>query len=135
MLGRKNYSQEEVEGCKAAIGAQLEAYAAVEAAAGAEALAAFEGRFFTNLVLALDRWFVHRLRAINGKDGNPLNEVVLIAESVIANGGVLQGNSTIKYVPSESVLGLEIGERISLTREQFERLSTAFLAEIERRFV
>ena len=33
----------------------------------------------------------------------------------------------IKYVPGDSVLGLEIGDRVSLTREQFERLSEAFL--------
>src|SRR6478672_1017680 len=135
MLGRKNYTHEELTSCRVAVGAQLEAYAAVEANAGDDALAAFEGPFFTNLVLALDRWFVHRLRAINGKDGNPLNEVVLIAESVITNGGVLQGSSTITYVPGESMLGLEIGDRISLTREQFERLWEALLAELERRIV
>ena len=106
----------------------------VEAAVGNDALAGFEAPFFNSMVLALDRWFVHRVRAVSGKDGNPLNEVELIVDSVMTSGGVLCGNNVIKYVPGESVLGLEIGDRISLTREQFERLSEAFLAEIERRF-
>jgi hypothetical protein len=135
MLGRKDYTQEELTSCKVAIGAQLEAYKALEAAAGADALAGFEGPFFTNMVLGLDRWFVHRVRAVSGKDGNPLNEVELFVDSVMTNGGVLRGSNVIKYVPGDSVLGLEIGDRISLTREQFERLSAAFLAEIERRFL
>ena len=135
MLGRKSYSQEELSSCRAAIGAELEAYKGVEAAVGNDALADFEGPFFTNMVLALDRWFVHRVRAVSGKDGNPLNEVELIVDSVMTDGGVLRGNNVIKYVAGESVLGLEIGDRVSLTREQFERLSEAFLAEIERKFL
>jgi hypothetical protein len=135
MLGRKNYSQEELDSYRAAIGAELEAYKRVEAAVGNDALAGFEAPFFNSMVLALDRWFVHRVRAVSGKDGNPLNEVELIVDSVMTNGGVLRGNNVIKYVPGESVLGLEIGDRIGLTREQFERLSEAFLNEIERRFL
>lgn len=135
MLGRKSYSQEELSSCRAAIGAELEAYRRVEAAVGNDALADFEAPFFNSMVLALDRWFVHRVRAVSGKDGNPLNEVELIVDSVMTGGGVLRGNNVIRYVPGESVLGLEIGDRIGLTREQFERLSEAFLNEIEQRFV
>jgi hypothetical protein len=135
MLGRKDYTQEELASCRAAVGAQLEAYREVEAAVGRDALAAFEGPFFNHMVLALDRYFVHRVRAVSGKDGNPLNEVELIVESLMTNGGVLRGMNVIKYAPGESVLGLEIGDRISLTAADFERLSDAFLAEIERRFV
>jgi hypothetical protein len=33
------------------------------------------------------------------------------------------------------VLGLNIGDRISLTAADFERLATAFLDEIDRKFV
>jgi hypothetical protein len=135
MLGRKDYTQEELTSCKVAIGAQLQAYKDVEAAVGEDALAGFEGPFFNHMVLALDRYFVHRVRAVSGKDGNPVNEVELIVDSLMLHGGVLQGSNVIKYVPGDSVLGLEIGDRISLTREQFERLSDAFLAEIERRFL
>ena len=106
MLGRKSYSQEELSSCRAAIGAELEANRRVEAAVGNDALAGFEGPFFTNMVLGLDRWFVHRVRAVSGKDGNPLNEVELIVDSVMTSGGVLCGNNVIRYVPGESVLGL-----------------------------
>jgi hypothetical protein len=42
-------------------------------------LEGFRGQFFNNMTLALDRYFVHRLRVVTGKDGNPLNEVELIA--------------------------------------------------------
>jgi hypothetical protein len=45
------------------------------------ALEAFDAQLFANLILALDRPFVHRLRTGTGKDGNPLNEVELLTES------------------------------------------------------
>ena len=105
MLGRKDYTQEELTSCKVAIGAQLQAYKDVEAAVGEDALAGFEGPFFNHMVLALDRYFVHRVRAVSGKDGNPLNEVELIVDSLMLHGGVLQGSNVIKYVPGDSVLG------------------------------
>ncbi|MDX6527183.1 MAG: hypothetical protein QOI43_2694, partial [Gaiellales bacterium] len=94
-----------------------------------------EPLFLNNLTLALDRYFVHRIRVVTGKDGNPLNEVELISDSLMSNDGVLRGNNVIKLVPDQSVVKLEIGDRIRLSAAQFERLSTAFLAEIEARFV
>ena len=32
-------------------------------------------RRFNNMTLVLDRYFVHRLRTVTGKDGNPLNQL------------------------------------------------------------
>jgi hypothetical protein len=86
-------------------------------------------------VLVLDRYFVHRLRTVTGKDPNPLNEVELLTESLLNNDGVLRTGNVVRWVPEQSVLGLRAGDRIRLTADDFERLSTAFLAELERRFV
>jgi hypothetical protein len=51
------------------------------------------------------------------------------------NDGVLLGNNVIKLVPDQSVLKLNIGDRIRLSAEQFESLSKAFLAEIQSKFL
>ena len=101
----------------------------------AAALEAFEPLLFNNMILVLDRYFVHRLRMVTGKDGNPLNEVELMTESLMNNDGVLRGNNVIKLVPEETVLKLDVGDRIRLSAAQFERLSKAFLAEIQSEFL
>lgn len=143
MLGRKDYTHEEVERARNAVATQLATYRtlahAIDAApadAGvALALEALEPTLFANMVLALDRHFVHRVRMVTGRDGNPLNEVELLVESIMGNDGVLRGNEVIRYVPADSTLGLEVGERIRLTADQFERLADAFFAELEARFL
>jgi hypothetical protein len=141
MLGRKDYTREELDNATRAVGAQLAAYrelvAAVDASAPAvqAALEAFEPLLFHNMTLVLDRYFVHRLRTVTGKDANPLNEVELMADSLMNNDGVFRANTVIKLEPQETVLKLEPGERIALSAEQFEQLATAFLAEIDAKFV
>ena len=136
MLGRKNYTQEEVATGKATIERQLAAYDALEGATANGAREAFAERFFNNLLLALDRYYVHRLAGPNyeGKDGNPLNEVRIICDSLITNGGKMRADKQIKLPPEKSLAGLAVGDEIVLTREQFERLSQGFFAELERRF-
>jgi hypothetical protein len=37
---------------------------------------------------------------VTSKDGNPLNEVELLTESLINNNGVLRVNNVIKHVPT-----------------------------------
>jgi hypothetical protein len=100
-----------------------------------EALHAFEPGFVNDTVLALDRPFVHRLRMVTGKDTNPLNEVELIAESLIHHGGAFTTNNVIKYVSDASVVGLKDGDPIQLSPDDFERLSIAFFRDLERKFV
>lgn len=81
MLGRKDFSQDEIDSAKSAVARQLSAYEAVFAAEGAPAGAereALETRYVNNMTLVLDRYFVHRLRRATGRDSNPLNEVELI---------------------------------------------------------
>ena len=142
MLGRKDYTQEELDNAKARIGGQLAAYHALAQATSASAdkkagaaLEEFEAQFFNNLVLVLDRLFVHRLRVSTGKDGNPLNEVELLAESLMNNGGVFRGNNVIKYVPEQAVVKIKPGDQIRLTADDFERLSAAFFADLEQKFL
>src|SRR4051794_21127054 len=141
MLGRKTYTQEELDHATSAIEQQLDAYKKLVAAIDtsdpkvASALEDFEPLFFDNLTLALDRRFVHRVRMVTGKDGNPLNEVELLTDSLMDNDGVLRGNNVIKLIPEESVLKLEIGDPIRLSAEQFERLAGAFLGEIRSKFL
>ena len=143
MLGRKDYTPQELDAATTAVGEPLAAYRTLVDAIGrvtddpgvTAALAAFEPRLCNELTLALDRRFVHRLRLVTGKDGNALNEVELIAESLLDRDGALHTNKVIKYKPDESVLKLAPGERIALSSAQFERLSSAFLAEVGARFV
>jgi hypothetical protein len=135
MLGRNSYTREELDAARTALDQQLAAYRGLADSIDAAALADFEPLFFNNMTLVLDRLFVHRIRSVSGKDGNPLNEVELLTEALMSNDGVLQGNNVIKYVPEKSVVGLAVGDRIRLTAEQFEQLCRAFLDELERRFV
>jgi hypothetical protein len=143
VLGRKNYKQEELDQCKQAIQKQLGASRRLAKAIdgnasgkkAASALKSFEPLFFNNMTLALDRYFVHRLRMVTGKDSNPLNEVELLADSLMNNEGVLRANNAIKYDPHGSVVKLQVGDPIKLTESDFERLSSAFFAELESRFL
>lgn len=136
MLGRKTYTREELDHGRSTIADQLAAYEnLVSTVPAGNAVDEFEWRFFNNMTLVLDRLYVHRLRVSTGKDGNPLNEVELICESLLNNDGVLQGNNVVKYVPQESVVGLKIGDRIRLSADDFTRLADAFFADLERKFV
>ena len=141
MLGRKDYRPEEIERGRVAIGQQIAAYKKLSKAieAGSDvtarrALEAFALPLFNNLLLALDRPFVHRLRMVTGKDGNALNEVELLCESLLNNGGIFRGNNVIKYDAEASVVNIVPGESISLTVGHFERLSKAFHADLEAKF-
>ena len=136
MLGRNDYTKEELDRGKAAVKQQLAGYRSlVKAGTGGAKLAAFETLYFNNMTIVLDRYFVHRVRMAAGKDGNPINEVEMLADSLMNNGGILRESSVIKLVPEQSVLKLNFGDRIAITADGFDRLSAAFLVELERKFV
>ena len=143
MLGRKDYTQEELDQATRTVKQQLAAYEKlVNALNGsredpevAAALEAFEPLLFNSMTLALDRYFVHGLRSTTGKDGNPINEVELLADSLMNNGGRLRGNNVIKYKPEASVLKLQPGDPIEISAARFKRLCKAFLAELDAKFV
>ena len=141
MLGRKTYTPDELDTATTAVDRQLAAYKKLVRAIDtsdppvASALADFEPLFFNHMTLALDRYFVHRVRMVTGKDGTPLNEVELVVDSLLTNGGILRDSNVIKLVPDESVLRLRVGDRIRVSAKEFERLSKAVLAEVREKFV
>jgi len=129
MLGMKTYPQDYIDACRARVDAQLAAYrAAVVKDSAVEAV------FFNNMVIVLDSYFTHRLRGVEGKDGNPLNEVRVLASSMMQGGEKLVKDTQIKLDPETSVLGLEVGATIALTEADFVALSKAFFAELETKF-
>jgi hypothetical protein len=141
MLGVKSYSQEYIDACRAKVAAQVAAYDALARAAKkakaaplGSAMDAFEPVFFNNMVLVLDSFFTHRLRGMEGKDGNPLNEVRVIQSSLVENDGRLAADTTIKLKAASSVLGYELGDEIQLEEADFTRLAEAYFTEIEKRY-
>jgi hypothetical protein len=74
---------------------------------------AFEATFFNNMVLLLDYLFVHRLRTVEGKDGNPLNEVRILCNSMLLNDNIMTADKSIKLSPEGSVLKYRVGDKSS----------------------
>lgn len=139
MLAVTSYPEVYVQLTAARIEEQLAAYTAladaVQGNAKAEAaLTAFAPGYFNTMLLALDHHFMHRMRGAEGKDGNPLNEVRMLVESIMENNSVLRENKTIKYKAETAVAGIAMGERIALDAETFGRLARAYVAEIGKRF-
>jgi hypothetical protein len=141
MLAVSTYPQDYIDACRSRMEAQLAAYKILtssahkdEAPAWRSAAESFEPLFLNNLILVLDAYFVHRTRAKEGKDGNPLNEVRMLCNSILRHDGVLSADKTIKYKPETSVLKLRIGDEIALDETQFQLLFDAFFAEIQLRF-
>jgi hypothetical protein len=127
MLGRNSYEPAELESARATVKKQLADWRS--SGAGGD----LETSYFNGLVLALDRPFVHRIRKMTGKDTNPLSEVELVVDSLIGNGGRFETGTVVKYQPEKSTLGLAPDDEIRLTAEDYERLATAFLDELEKR--
>lgn len=134
MLAMSTYPQAYIDGCRAQMQAQLAAYRALAAAAPGPALADFEPLFFNNLVLVLETCFMHRTRAVEKKDGNPLNEVRMLAASLLEHDGVLTADNTIKYNPAKAVLKLAIGDPIRLNEAGFTALADAYFADLSAKF-
>ncbi|WP_332688914.1 hypothetical protein [Devosia sp.] len=139
MLAVTSYPEVYVQLTAARIEEQLAAYAALADAAKGNAkveaaLAAFAPGYFNTMLLALDHHFMHRMRGAEGKDGNPLNEVRMLGDAIMENGGVLKANSTVRYDPAKSVTGISLGQEIALDAATFEKLAAAYVAEIGKRF-
>lgn len=141
MLGMKVYPQDYIDACRARVDADLRAY---RKQVGQAVSKEFEARFFNDQVLLLDYMFVHRLTGIEGKDGNPLNEVRVLVNSLLLNDGKLQvdklpgwpnsASAGLKLPPEKSVLKLKPGDEVKLTEAEFVRLSKAFFGELEKKY-
>lgn len=130
MLAMSSYPRDYVEAARAAIEARVAAYRKV-AGPGFEE---FEPVFFNDLVVVLENYFVHRLRAAEGKDGNPLNEVRLLATSLMTADGRMVADKQIKLKPGNSLLGYAPGDVIAARADDFARLTKGFFAELETRY-
>ena len=134
MLAMTKYPREYIAECRSKVASDVEAFKSVAAAAG-DAAAAFEPVFFNNMVVVLDAYFVHRTRALEGKDGNALNEVRVLCSSMMLHGDVMTVDKSIKLSPDDSVVKVRFGEKIALGEDDFSRLSAAFFSELESKFV
>jgi hypothetical protein len=143
MLARDTYPRDYIDACRARVETQLAAFeqlaAAKKRAAGDDAafnkaFEVFEAAFFNNLVIVLDSFFVHRTRALEKKDGNPLNEVRVLANSMMLNGEIMMADSSVKLNPASSVLKYEIGDKIRLNEADFSLLFKAFFSDLESKF-
>jgi hypothetical protein len=127
MLGVKTYDQSYIDASRTATAARIAAFDKLDDPG------AFESVYFNTMVLALDHMFMNRLRGVEGKDGNALNEVRVLANSIMENDGVMAADGQIKFKDG-SITDFEVGDRIGLSADDFRRLSAAFLVEIEARY-
>ncbi len=142
MLGRETYTKEEIDTGRAMVAADLRAYRRLPDAAKTKE---FEAVFFNRAVQLLDYMFVHRLRAVEGKDGNPLIEVRILCNSILLNDGKFQvetppewpmsAGRSLKLSPEKSVLKLKAGDAVKLSEADFVQLSKAFFAALEEKYL
>lgn len=129
MLAVNRYSPEYLERCRNTFHATI--------AACGKGLSSTKGEPLVTqqLIVALDGWFAQRTRGMEGKDGNPMNEVRLLASSITQHAGVLTLEKGIRLTPEGSVLGLAAGDRIAPSLHDLAHLVDAFLDAIERTYV
>lgn len=142
MSETKTYSKHYIENCKAKLEADLQAYRLQVGNALDED---FSVHFFINLVLVMNYMFVDRSTDVEGNDGNSLNEVRAISNSLLLNGGKFQpekqphwpdtAGPSVNLPAERTVLGLVPGEEIKLDESDFMRLAEAFFLEIEKRYL
>lgn len=141
MLSKKTYPKEYIEGCVIKIEMDISEFDYLlktikEAKINSkEALISFEHRYFNNMVLVLEALFIHRMRGKEGKDGNPLNEVRMLSNSIMENSGKMDEEKSIKYKPELSVLKYQIGDDIKLTQLDFVKLSNAFFDDLKSKYL
>jgi hypothetical protein len=135
-----NYASKYIDKCQQQISAQLSAYSnLISKLNGQTALASieiynFENLFFNNLVLALDSLFSNRSRSLEKKDGNALNEVRVLCNSIINHNAEFTPDTTIKLNSETSILKYSAGQKIKLNQKDFASLSEGFFQEIKLKY-
>jgi hypothetical protein len=66
-----------------------------------------------------DSYFVNSARAIEKKNGNPLNEVRLLCNAMRNGSNMMGADKTIKFDPAKSVLKYRVGDEIKLHEADF----------------
>jgi hypothetical protein len=143
MLARNTYPKAYIAACRERVDAQVADFRKLAAAkqklepksaAFDQAFQAVEVAFFNNLAIVLEGYFLHRTRALEKQDGNPLNEVRVIANSLMTNDEMMGSDNTIKLIPESSVLKYEVGDPIRLNEADFTQLAKAFFTDLEAKF-
>jgi hypothetical protein len=127
---RNAYTSDEIEACRDSCDALLAVWAANDVEDST-----LESLVFVQAVVVLDAWFAQRDPDLEGDDGNPMNEVRVIADSVIGNSGILRVSGPISWAPERTVLRFAVGDAVELTANGFERLAAAYLAAIENTYL
>lgn len=129
MLAVSRYAPEYVERCRNTFHATI--------AACGKGLSSTKGEPLVTcqLIVALEGWFAQRTRGMEGKDGNPMNEVRLLASSITHHGGVLTLEKGLRLTVEGSVLGIAPGDVIAPSLHDLAHLVDAFLDAIERTYV
>ena len=130
MPARTAYTSDEIAACRDSCDALLAVWAANDVEDST-----LESLVFVQAVVVLDAWFIHRERDLEGDGGNPMNEVRVIADSVVGNAGTVRVTEPIRWAPERTVLRLAVGDEIELTANGFERLAAAYLAAIENTYL
>jgi len=125
----KHYPRAYVDACRARIEEEIAAFRALTAGSPPAAVEKFEPVCFGNLIVILNAMFIRR--ESGGAGAESLDEVRLLADSILANGGVFALQDDVAYDPASAVLGIAPGERVVVRHDDFDRLATAYFAAIE----
>ena len=134
MLARTSYDPSQIATCRTVFAEMLESWRRLAARTGAAARAEAEVRVFNQMVVALDGWFVHRQRSLEGREGDALHEVRLLALGITTHRGIFPQEGATHWQAETSISGLAPGDAIRIGEALFTRLCDAFLEAMTARF-